>query len=42
MHKLKTITYIGRIEAGRLRAPRDRIDRDMAQVFDEPAKIKRQ
>lgn len=36
MHKLRSLVYIGRIEGGVLYAPRQRIAKDTAQVFDEP------
>lgn len=36
MYKLRSLTYIGRIEGGVLYAPRQRIAKDTAQVFDEP------
>lgn len=34
--KLKTLTYIGRIEGGVLHVPRRRMQHDIAQVMDEP------
>jgi hypothetical protein len=34
--KLKTLTYIGRIEGGVLHVPRRRMQHDISQVMDEP------